>query len=155
MDLNLPKKNALEELTKEMHEQLALLKNIVKQLEHSKSLVTKQFESEIVDLFEGMLEKLVRRDLKLNREKLKEIIMQAMTMLPSSENKVHLLLSDDDFDSMTTLLSGIVDNVSVEKTLTQGDFKLMLNDSVVDGSVKSRVKNISTQMTSMSGNGDA
>ena len=129
-----------------------LLAKIIKTLEAPMLLVTDEVETEIMLLIEVMLEKLVRRDLNLNPEKLKKVVKNALELLPVKNNDVKIFVSVQDYESQLGQLKDLAGKIIADPKLHKGDFKISINDEIIDGTVAQRVKEVVKQRREDNGN---
>lgn len=149
-------KNAAAENRKSLDELASMIENVDK----TKTKILQKFESGLEDLAFSMARKILKSELKTNKNAIRSIITNAMDSYRNqawvriyvSNDTASILLKSDN--NIIDILKDVSDNIKIipEQGMDDGDCVLEMPDKVVDAGMDSQLKKFKTAIDSKANN---
>jgi len=135
----------LEQGQFEINEKIARLKDLTHQLYHPIEKVDKTAEQQLLNLAVMLAESVIRQEIKTNKDVLLTVLHEATSSLPFNTDFAEIHIHPDDLKLLTETYSeeAIIEQkwiIKEEPGYQQGDIIVMTPDSLIDRSVKQRIK---------------
>ena len=132
---------------------VAQLQSLVDALDrpfHQQELKVSEYLLSIVSTVCGSI---LRRELSTDAERIRETLDRALELLSGERGQVTLLLHPDDMAAVTDAWSDDLGELRVESTpnVIRGGCRIQRNDSLVDATIETQLRNIITELARIPG----
>ncbi len=131
-------------------EQCQRLQMAMAALREPQAVIDQSVEDELLQMTVCLAKQLLRREITLSPEYLKEMIEKSIKRLPILNNTVQIYLNPEDLAVLNELCQGsdADENWQLyeDETLSQGGFRIHSGDSTIDDSVETRLAGLLSQI---------
>lgn len=134
----------LDSSAQEISVQLERLKSIIQQLQGPLAGLDLETEASVLSLVDLICRALLRREIKLDRSHLSQIVKEAFQALPVGHQRLRILLNPEDLNLVEAACADLLEDYRLvaDPEITLGGVKVETLQSLVDSTLESRYKKI-------------
>lgn len=134
----------LDEAEQEVDQQLARLQSIIEQLQGPLAALDQDVEAALLSLVDLVCRGILRREVKLDRSFLTEILQEAVAALPAGHQRLRIFLNPEDLNLAEAACQDLLEEYRLvgDPEVTLGGAKIETLQSLVDSTLENRYKKI-------------
>lgn len=134
----------LDQAEQEVDQQLARLQSIIEQLQGPLTALDYEVENALLSLVDLVCRAILRREIKLERSYLTEVLREAVAALPAGHQRLRISLNPEDLNLAEAACQDFLEDYRLigDSEITLGGAKIETLQSLVDSTLESRYKKI-------------
>lgn len=140
--------SGLAQAEQEIDQQLARLQSVIEQLQGPLAALDKEVEAALLSLVDLISRAILRREIKLDRSFLTEVLKEAVAALPAGHQRLRISLNPEDLNLAEAACQDLIEDYRLigDPEVTLGGAKIETLQSLVDSTLESRYKKIIDQL---------
>lgn len=134
----------LEQAEQEVDQQLARLQSLIEQLQGPVAALDQDVENALLSLVDLVCRAILRREVKLERGFLTEVLQEAVAALPVGHQRLRVFLNPEDLNLAEAACEDLLEDYRLvgDPEVTLGGVRVETLQSLVDSTLESRYKKI-------------
>lgn len=140
----------LDQSEQEVDQQLARLQSIIEQLQGPLAALDQDVENALLSLVDLVSRAILRREIKLDRSFLTEILQEAVAALPAGHQRLRISLNPEDLNLAEAACQDLLEDYRLvgDPEITLGGAKIETLQSLVDSTLENRYKKVIDKLIS-------
>ncbi|NLW05732.1 MAG: hypothetical protein GX029_11015 [Pseudomonadaceae bacterium] len=137
-------KQGLDQAEQEVDQQLARLQSLIEQLQGPVAALDMEVENALLSLVDLVCRAILRREVKLERAFLAEVLQEAVAALPVGHQRLRIFLNPEDLNLAEAACKDLLEDYRLvgDPEVTLGGVRVETLQSLVDSTLESRYKKI-------------
>ena len=134
----------LDQAEQEVDQQLARLQSLIVQLQGPLAALDHEVEGALLSLVDLVCRAILRREIKIERSFLSEVIQEAVAALPAGHQRLRIFLNPEDLNLAEAACQDLLEDYRLvgDPEVTLGGVKIETLQSLVDSTLENRYKKI-------------
>ncbi|GLR63920.1 FliH/SctL family protein [Marinospirillum insulare] len=134
----------LDQAEQEVDQQLARLQSLIEQLQGPIAALDNEVESALLSLVDLVCRAILRREIKIDRSFLSEVLQEAVAALPVGHQRLRIFLNPEDLNLAEAACQDLLEEYRLvgDSEVTLGGVKIETLQSLVDSTLENRYKKI-------------
>ena len=134
----------LDQAEQEVDQQLARLQSLIEQLQGPLAALDHEVEGALLSLVDLVCRAILRREIKIERGFLSEVIQEAVAALPAGQQRLRIFLNPEDLNLAEAACQDLLEDYRLvgDPEVTLGGVKIETLQSLVDSTLENRYKKI-------------
>ena len=134
----------LDQAQQEVDQQLARLQSLIEQLQGPLAALDHEVESALLSLVDLVCRAILRREIKIDRSYLAEVLQEAVAALPAGHQRLRIFLNPEDLNLAEAACQDMMEDYRLvgDPEVTLGGVKIETLQSLVDSTLENRYKKI-------------
>ena len=134
----------LDQAEQEIDQQLARLQSLIEQLQGPLAALDHEVENALLSLVDLVCRAILRREIKIDRSYLSEVLQEAVAALPVGHQRLRIFLNPEDLNLVEAACENLLEEYRLvgDPEVTLGGVKIETLQSLVDSTLENRYKKI-------------
>lgn len=140
----------LDQAEQEVDQQLARLQSIIEQLQGPLAALDHEVEAALLSLVDLVSRAILRREIKLDRSFLTQVLQEAVAALPAGHQRLRISLNPEDLNLAEAACQDLLEDYRLvgDPEITLGGAKIETLQSLVDSTLENRYKKVIDKLIS-------